>query len=96
MITREQLYERFLQIHLSFRPRGSGRIYLDSGYNISLVANEYTYCYPRSNYGPWTHVEVGFPSDNDPLITDIMDEGIGSYIPIEIIIQLIIKHGGLA
>lgn len=95
MISREQLYERFIQIHLSFHRHGARRIYLASGYNVSLVASEYTYCYPRDNYGPWTHLEVGFPSDDDSLIASYMSGDIGSYVPIEIIIQLIIKHGGL-
>lgn len=32
------------------------------GTSWSAQASEWTYCRPRDNFGPWTHVEVGFPS----------------------------------
>lgn len=38
------------------------RIAFADGTTLSAQANEFTYCWPRDNTGPWTCVEVGMPS----------------------------------
>lgn len=50
------------------QPRGAGemvnaRIVCKDGTSLSVQANEYVYCAPRDNYGPYYEVEVGFPLD---------------------------------
>jgi len=42
------------------------RIYCHDGFNLSVQASEVTYATPRSNTGPYTAVEVGFPSHRPP------------------------------
>lgn len=53
--------------------------------------------------GPYTHVEVGFPSHpfpealvykEDPLVPD--EDTIFAYVPVEIVLGWIFKHGGIA
>lgn len=69
---------------------------------MSVQTGESNYCSPRSNDGPWTSAEVGFPSarveafmpyadssDDDPT------ETVYGYVPIRIIEQVIEAHGGL-
>lgn len=87
------------------------------GFTMSVIAHFAAYCAPRPSWpeelggapddytGPFTHLEVGFPSakpepwrqwkryadeDNDPTGT------IYSYVPFTTIIRLVKKHGGYA
>ncbi len=73
------------------------------GYSISVQASEYHYCTPRINLedGCYYSVELGFPNEYDELI-DKYAEDKGSiytvfgYVPIEVVDELITKHGGIA
>jgi hypothetical protein len=71
------------------------------GFKMSVQASEYHYCSPRDNRGPYTHVEVGFPSQRvEALMPYIEDESdptrtVYSHVPIEIIPQIIEDHGGI-
>lgn len=82
-------------------PRPTKRVECSDGFSISVQANEYTYCEPRINKGwPYTKVELGFPSELDPLIEDFSEcpgelETVYGYVPIEIVNELIDKHGGI-
>ena len=73
------------------------------GFRISVQASAFTYCTPRSNRGPWTHVECGFPSgDPGPAMLEFADnalapsESVYPYVPVEIVQALIEQHGGPA
>lgn len=70
------------------------------GFRISVQASEYHYCDPRTNEGPWTHVELGFPSQVEPLLWPYA-EGPGEWtdtvyirVPIELVAAVIELHGG--
>ena len=82
-------------------PEVTKRIECEDGFNISVQASEYMYCEPRINKGwPYSEVELGFPSKNDDLIDDYAEEPgtietVYPYVPIEIVNQLIEKHGGI-
>ncbi len=76
------------------------------GYEVSIQATEYTYCSPRLTFKPnetqtYTAVELGFPNISDDLLDEYAedpDEPTGTvygYVPIELVVKLIEKHGGL-
>lgn len=46
------------------------RIVCADGFEMSVQAHEYSYCTPRQNEGPHTHMEGGFPS-NTPLDAEL-------------------------
>ena len=78
------------------------RIICNDGFSASVQASEFHYCHPRNNDGPYTHVEVGFPSDKEELLLpyaesydDGNDTGIYPMVPVEIVEAIIKKHGGL-
>ena len=72
-----------------------------SGFSISIQANSRNYCIPRSDTGPYTAVELGFPTAPEPLIIgyaedpDNPTETVYGYVPAGIVKALIIKHGGI-
>lgn len=72
------------------------------GFTVSVQANEYAYCIPRENgANMYEHVELGFPSTADELIEDYAEdpdnptETVYGYVPIDIVVELIEKHGGI-
>lgn len=73
------------------------------GFRMSVQAGTYLYSTPREDQGPWTHVELGFPSKRpqpweqwksycedprSPLRT------VYGYVPVEMVEALIALHGG--
>jgi hypothetical protein len=82
-----------------------GRIHCADGFSISVQAGEGIYSSPRKNYGPWTNVELGFPSA--PLSADFAPyfdgpsgwatvdcNNVWGHVPIEMVVDLINSHGG--
>lgn len=86
------------------RPRNERRwdqkaITCRDGTSISVQASYFHRCTPRNNRGPWTHVEVGYPSATPPdSWKDYQegDDGIYNYIPVELVREFIALHGGEA
>lgn len=81
------------------------RPYLEcaDGYRISIQASENHYCSPRKNgLHEYNKVELGFPSAEDELINDYAEEDedytntVYGYVPVEVVDQLLEKHGGIA
>lgn len=72
-------------------------------FEVSVQASEYAYCSPRKNLsgGEYDSVELGFPSDREPLIIKYAEckldltETIYVYVPISVVTQVIEKHGGI-
>lgn len=82
------------------RPRP--RIKCKDGFTVSVQAGEYLYCRPRINGADeYERVELGFPSAEDELIIDYAEdpddptETVYCYVPIDIVVKLIEKHGGI-
>lgn len=78
------------------------RLCCNDGYSISAQASEFHYCTPRINGAQdYESVELGFPSEEDELINEYSDGGfdytetVYGYVPIEIVENLIEKHGGI-
>jgi hypothetical protein len=76
------------------------RITCADGFSLSVQATHGAYCSPRQNIGPWTAVEVGFPSAKPDLIMDYAEdterptETVYGYVPVELVLALIELHGG--
>lgn len=79
------------------------RIRCMDGTTLSVQASEYTYCRPRDNYGPYTHVEVGYPSRVFEQLLPYIDgdadtnptDTVYGYVPIEIVEECIAECGGI-
>ena len=79
------------------------------GFKMSVQASHGHYCSPRSDDGPYTKVEVGFPSEAEPLLKAWAEasgrtyvspsEPLGfstiyPYVPASVVLAIIAKHGG--
>lgn len=78
------------------------RIKCADGFSVSAQANTTAYCTPRDLAGPYTHVELGYPSLGDELITawaenpETLTDTVYPQVPVETVLELISKHGGEA
>ena len=76
------------------------RITCNDGFELSVQAREFTYCTPRSNTGPWTEVEVGFPSAVESLLLPFAEdsskptETVYGWVPLTLVKRVVAKHGG--
>ena len=76
------------------------------GTRLSVQASETHYCTPRTNDGPYSHVEVGFPTVAPPDTwaeyfdgdwdTDARTDSVYGYVPVELVREYIESHGGEA
>ena len=72
----------------------------EDGFGISIQASRTSYCIPQNDIGPYTQVELGFPTIPDFLISkyaempDSLTETVYGYVPVGIVKALLIKHGG--
>ena len=78
------------------------RIICEDGTTISVQASALHYAHPRTNRGPYTAVEVGFPSVKPPLTWKQYAEDwenptdtVYAYIPLELVSFYIASHGGI-
>jgi len=73
------------------------------GFRMSVQASEDHYCTPReSGCVAYTHVEVGFPSEADPLLTPYIEcpgndptGAVYPWTPSEVVETVIARHGGI-
>src|SRR5690606_2814 len=105
----------------SIRPggvRGDNQIVCRDGFTMSVIAGAGTYCTPRPDWaaaagevpadypGPYTHVEVGYPSAR-PEPWDKWEQyaedpekpptgNVYAYVPVEMVRALVAAHGGEA
>ena len=78
------------------------RLILTDGVSLSVQASEYSYSSPRDNKGPYTKVEVGFPSETPPEAWkefaeewDKPTNTVYGYIPLAMVMLYIGAHGGI-
>lgn len=78
------------------------RLELEDGESISVQASRTHYCTPRGDRGPWTEVEIGFPSckpqrEMMEYVEDADDPTgtVYAYVPIQLACDFINQHGGL-
>ena len=82
------------------------RIVCKDGFSISVQASETAYCTPRSDHGPYSHVECGYPSSApisqrlkefaELLFTDDYTDTVYPYVPVDIVLYELELHGGIA
>lgn len=72
-----------------------------NGLTFSLQTTEMNYCSPRSDIGPWSKVEIGFPNREVEKLMPFADdknrptETIYGWVPMNIIMEIITDNGGL-
>jgi len=75
------------------------------GLELSIQASSYHYCTPKTHEGPWTAMELGFPSKSVPELRqwreDLGDDSpdeecIFGWVPVDMLLKTIEKHGGCA
>ena len=73
-----------------------------SGFTMSVQAHVGAYCTPRISDAPkYSEVEVGFPSEREPLLMDWCEDPhdptgtVYGYVPAGIVTIVIAKHGGM-
>ena len=78
------------------------RLVLADGVSLSVQASKHSYSSPRDNYGPYTKVEVGFPSETPPEawkeFAEEWDKPMNTvygYIPLSMVMLYIGAHGGI-
>lgn len=108
LLTRDVTHANFIRddgkrVHYSMqKPRD--HLTLKSGLQLSIQASVHTYCTPKNDDGPWTHVEVMVKNDSPPHDNQPIYEwreyyepsgGIYGYLPVELVNKLIEEHGGV-
>ena len=79
------------------------RIQCNDGFSMSVQGGYGMYSSPRENLitGDFYAVEIGFPSEEETLILEyaeqpeIPTDTVYAYVPVEIVQQVIEKHGGI-
>jgi len=67
---------------------------------MSVQVGAYAYCTPSSDVGPWTRVEVGYPSQIEPLLWPWAElpgdwtDTVYPHVPVEVVLAVIELHGG--
>ena len=75
---------------------------MNDGFEMSVQASRGHYCSPRDNRGPWHAFEIGYPSEEERLLAEYAEDAdkltdtVYGYVPLEVILAVIEKHGGLA
>jgi hypothetical protein len=71
------------------------------GFSMSVQASATNYCSPRDNIGPYTAVEVGFPSSYDYYLREYAEnpekptETVYGWVPADTVMMCIEAHGGM-
>lgn len=81
---------------------------LGDGTKLSVQASAYHYSLPKSSEGPYTHVEIGFPSRVIEKLLPYMEtylpeegenpvptERVYAYVPVEVINSVLVDAGGI-
>ena len=85
-------------------------IVCQDGFGMSVQASVSHYCSPRDDKGPYSAVEVGFPTAYEELLRAYVEpsfndvgetveetqwtESVYGYVPVEVVSAVIEKHGG--
>lgn len=67
------------------------------GTEFSVQASQFTYCEPRNDEGPWTHVEVMTLTEGVEPEHWSHDAGdrLAGYVPLEAVAREVVKRAGL-
>jgi len=71
------------------------------GFRVSIQASDGKYCCPRNDDGPYIEVELGFPSQREPMIMKWAEDKnqptatVYGYVPSVVVLEMLLKHGGM-
>lgn len=85
------------------------RIFFNNGGSVSVQASKGHYCHPRNDEGPYSEMEVGFPSEGTIVPDEIMQhldgnidaedfdkhKSVYGYVPVSIIKMMVDANGGI-
>ena len=80
------------------------RVVCRNGFSVSIQASSGHYCTPRSSYGPWETVELGYPSSHpgrriaaygECMSSSWPTDTVYAYVPVRLVHDLLRKHGGV-
>lgn len=85
------------------------RVYFNNGGNISIQASRTAYSNPRNDEGPYTHMEMGYPSKDTVLPKNVLRyveqsslegtndpyDSVYPYVPVSVIKELVQANGGV-
>ena len=78
------------------------RVVCADGFEMSIQAHRTAYCSPRTdNAEKYTSVEVGFPSEREPMLMQYCEEvsnptgTVYGYVPVQVVTNVLAKHGGI-
>lgn len=77
------------------------RIHCKDGFIFSVQGSDGHYCSPRTNSKEFSAMEIGYPNQVEELILDFAEdrdnptETVYGYVDVEIIQEVIDKHGGI-
>ena len=83
--------------HLTVRPM----IVCKDGFKISVQGSKAHYCTPQENSNSYLEMEVGYPSEVEPMLLDYAENpkfpeaSVYGYVPFPLIKRIIEKHGGI-
>ena len=76
-------------------------IICEDGFRMSVQACSRKYCTPRNDEGPYHEVEIGFPSNMEPLLIRYAEDKanptntVYGWVPTRVLWEVITKHGGI-
>jgi hypothetical protein len=87
------------------------RIYFNNGGSVSVQASHTHYCEPRNDEGPYSEMELGFPSQGTEIPQSLLNyeetsqggkgegfnpyETVYGYVPVDVIKELVDANGGI-
>ena len=77
------------------------KIVCADGFAMSVQASETAYSTPRKNEGPYTAAEVGYPTEEESLLMQYVEDEsrptdtVYPYVPSTVISLVCAKHGGI-
>jgi len=91
--------ERAQEMGFQMKPQ----IICNDGFKMSVQGSSGHYCFPRELDRDYYKMEIGFPSEVEPLIMKWIDgdensdptQCVYGYVPCSVIDEVIIKHGGI-
>ena len=76
-------------------------IQCQDGLKLSVQTASTAYCTPRDDYGPWTCVEVGFPTEEVEALMEYAEDPdnptgtVYGYVPIQVVVDVVNANGGI-
>jgi hypothetical protein len=96
-----QKYRKVKKIVPGITSSHTPHVICNDGFKISVQAGQSLYSEPRDVVDSYEEAEVGFPSEEESLITDYAEDQenlcgtVYGYVPCSVIDEVIEKHGGI-